>query len=282
MQHWWGFSKEHCWVFLDRTLDINTPGYKKTHMFVICATRKCISISYDDWDMFATFAPTYLSELSEDLRENKSIELSALKNDVNEFVHIGKLEEQRQRAKKYDEYEQQSGARMLDNAKFNFNKIFESIGVPSHSEIENDGQLIKPKLRFTARQIAKFLIANADSGLHINERLNWTKSQVLRGLVIDGCGNESCHAGVFIDDFSVRICGDCSGKGFLSNEGLKRRRVRENEFEMQKWKQCQNQFYQEEKFGKGSCSKCSGSGYLPSFSHIEDGICFSCHGTGNC
>lgn len=29
-----------------------------------------------------------------------------------------------------------------------------------------------------------------------------------------------------------------------------------------------------------SCSRCSGSGYLPEFSHVEGGVCFRCRGTG--
>ena len=28
------------------------------------------------------------------------------------------------------------------------------------------------------------------------------------------------------------------------------------------------------------CTRCNGSGYIPSFSHIQEGICFACNGTG--
>ena len=28
------------------------------------------------------------------------------------------------------------------------------------------------------------------------------------------------------------------------------------------------------------CSRCNGKGYIPRFWHIQDGICFSCSGSG--
>lgn len=28
------------------------------------------------------------------------------------------------------------------------------------------------------------------------------------------------------------------------------------------------------------CSNCKGVGYIPHFKHVEDGICFTCHGAG--
>jgi hypothetical protein len=31
---------------------------------------------------------------------------------------------------------------------------------------------------------------------------------------------------------------------------------------------------------KPVCSRCSGTGRIPSFSHIKAGECFRCHGTG--
>lgn len=31
---------------------------------------------------------------------------------------------------------------------------------------------------------------------------------------------------------------------------------------------------------KGNCKKCHGSGYIPEYRHIQDGICFLCWGTG--
>ena len=31
---------------------------------------------------------------------------------------------------------------------------------------------------------------------------------------------------------------------------------------------------------KPACSRCSGTGRIPSFSHIKAGECFRCHGTG--
>lgn len=29
-----------------------------------------------------------------------------------------------------------------------------------------------------------------------------------------------------------------------------------------------------------SCKKCNGTGFIPEYKHIQDGICFSCWGTG--
>lgn len=33
-------------------------------------------------------------------------------------------------------------------------------------------------------------------------------------------------------------------------------------------------------FDVQSCKKCKGSGYIPEYKNIQDGICFSCWGTG--
>lgn len=30
-----------------------------------------------------------------------------------------------------------------------------------------------------------------------------------------------------------------------------------------------------------SCKRCNGSGYIPDYKHVQDGICFSCWGTGD-
>lgn len=30
-----------------------------------------------------------------------------------------------------------------------------------------------------------------------------------------------------------------------------------------------------------SCKRCNGSGYIPEYKHVQDGICFSCWGTGD-
>lgn len=33
-------------------------------------------------------------------------------------------------------------------------------------------------------------------------------------------------------------------------------------------------------FQTQSCKRCKGSGFIPEYKHIENGICFSCRGTG--
>ncbi|GEM_PF-2342355 len=33
-------------------------------------------------------------------------------------------------------------------------------------------------------------------------------------------------------------------------------------------------------FQSKSCKKCNGTGYIPEYKHIQNGICFSCWGTG--
>lgn len=30
-----------------------------------------------------------------------------------------------------------------------------------------------------------------------------------------------------------------------------------------------------------NCERCNGGGYIPEYSHVQDGICFSCWGTGS-
>ena len=34
------------------------------------------------------------------------------------------------------------------------------------------------------------------------------------------------------------------------------------------------------KFDKVTCGKCGGRGFLPVYSHVQDGVCFRCKGTG--
>ena len=63
---WWGFSKEHGWVVLDRELPCNTPGMPGDLMFFRCRDEKVFLLKRELWRLPAfQFAPNHLRTLSE-------------------------------------------------------------------------------------------------------------------------------------------------------------------------------------------------------------------------
>jgi hypothetical protein len=63
---WWGFSKEHGWVVLDRELPCNTPGMRGDLMFFRCRDEKILLVKRELWKLPAfQFAPNHLRTLSE-------------------------------------------------------------------------------------------------------------------------------------------------------------------------------------------------------------------------
>jgi hypothetical protein len=76
---WWGYSKEHGWVVLDRELDCNTPGMTGNLLFLRCRDSKVFHLKRDLWRLPAyQFAPNYVRSLSEQAAEAAAAEVEAL------------------------------------------------------------------------------------------------------------------------------------------------------------------------------------------------------------
>ena len=62
---WWGHSKEHGWVVLDRSIAGNQPGLKQILFFMRCRDLTTFTTKRDLWKPPAfVFAPNYLSSLA--------------------------------------------------------------------------------------------------------------------------------------------------------------------------------------------------------------------------
>ena len=62
---WWGHSKEHGWVVLDRSIAGNQPGLKQILFFMRCKDMTTFTTKRDMWKPPAfVFAPNYLSSLA--------------------------------------------------------------------------------------------------------------------------------------------------------------------------------------------------------------------------
>ena len=61
---WWGYSKEHGWVVLDRSIPSNGPGRKGDLLFFRCRDSTTYSEKRKSWIPPAyRFAPNYIREL---------------------------------------------------------------------------------------------------------------------------------------------------------------------------------------------------------------------------
>jgi hypothetical protein len=62
--HWWGYSKEHGWVMLDRSIACNKPGQTRPLLFVRCSDGVVFSEPRERWtEPHYDFAPQYLRAL---------------------------------------------------------------------------------------------------------------------------------------------------------------------------------------------------------------------------
>lgn len=62
---WWGYSKEHGWVVLDRSIPRNVPGIKEDLLFLCCRDSTTFTETREKWNRPKyTFAPVYLKGLS--------------------------------------------------------------------------------------------------------------------------------------------------------------------------------------------------------------------------
>ena len=83
---WWGHSKEHGWVVLDRNLPANTPGVKENLVFFRCRDSLTYIEKRKSWvPPNYSFAPNYIRDLAPELAIGAAEELAALKARWPEF-----------------------------------------------------------------------------------------------------------------------------------------------------------------------------------------------------
>lgn len=83
---WWGYSKEHGWVVLDRTVPCNVPGLKVDLLFLRCRDATTFSEKREHWiPPRYRFAPNYIHELASPDAEAATVELANLKVRWPEF-----------------------------------------------------------------------------------------------------------------------------------------------------------------------------------------------------
>jgi len=62
---WWGFSKEHGWVVLDRSIPANRPGVREDLLFLRCRDSAMIVEKREKWEPpLYTYAPNYIRSLA--------------------------------------------------------------------------------------------------------------------------------------------------------------------------------------------------------------------------
>lgn len=83
---WWGYSKEHGWVILDRRIPSNAPGLKVDLLFLRCRDATMFGAKRESWNPpLYRFAPNYIRELAPAASDEAAAELEALKSRWPEF-----------------------------------------------------------------------------------------------------------------------------------------------------------------------------------------------------
>ena len=83
---WWGYSKEHGWVVLDRSIPRNVPGIKEDLLFLRCKDSTTFSEKREKWNRPQyTFAPVYLKGLAPEAALEAAAELEAYQAQWPDF-----------------------------------------------------------------------------------------------------------------------------------------------------------------------------------------------------
>jgi hypothetical protein len=83
---WWGHSREHGWVVLDRRIPCNAPGIKTDLLFLRCRDTTIFGAKRESWNPPAfRFAPNYLRDLAPSASAEAAAELEGFKLRWPEF-----------------------------------------------------------------------------------------------------------------------------------------------------------------------------------------------------
>lgn len=91
-EQWWGYNKEHGWVVLDRSLNINKPGLKEQLFFLRCKDMTTFTAKRDTWKSpLYVYAPKHILSLVPELAADASAALDGFKARWPELqVEIGR------------------------------------------------------------------------------------------------------------------------------------------------------------------------------------------------
>jgi len=93
---WWGYSREHGWVVLDRRIPCNVPGIKKDLLFLRCRDSIIFDLKRESWiPPSYRFAPNHLRDLVPPASDEAAAELESYQLRWPEF----ELELQREQRK---------------------------------------------------------------------------------------------------------------------------------------------------------------------------------------
>ena len=83
---WWGFSKDHGWVVLDRSIPANRPGIREDLLFFRCKDLTMIVEKREKWNPpLYTFAPNYIRTLAPEASVEAAAEFETLQTRWPEF-----------------------------------------------------------------------------------------------------------------------------------------------------------------------------------------------------
>ena len=83
---WWGYSKEHGWVVLDRRIPANAPDIKTDLLFLRCRDAVIFGAKRETWiPPSYRFAPNYIRDLAPPLSEEAAAELEGYKAQWPDF-----------------------------------------------------------------------------------------------------------------------------------------------------------------------------------------------------
>jgi len=83
---WWGHSREHGWVVLDRRIPCNAPGIKTDLLFLRCRDTTIFGAKRESWNPPAfRFAPNYLRDLAPPASDEAAADLEGFKLRWPEF-----------------------------------------------------------------------------------------------------------------------------------------------------------------------------------------------------
>ena len=107
---WWGYSKEHGWVVLDRSIPSNTPGLKQNLLFFRCRDSTTFVEQRKNWNPPAyRFAPNYIRDLAPGASADAAAELEVFQSLWPEF--------QRQMQREQREIEERADALRIEAEK---------------------------------------------------------------------------------------------------------------------------------------------------------------------
>lgn len=122
---WWGFSTQHGWVVLDRTIPSNAPGLRDDLLFFRCKDSTTFVEKREKWNPpLYHFAPNHIRDLGPAEAAEASTELEALKaqwpaaqrelqrelRETAERAEAARLEEEKKRKAAVREAKKQAAA----------------------------------------------------------------------------------------------------------------------------------------------------------------------------